>query len=145
MIQKERIGKTAIIYYRGGVVGEEPLDDRSSGEPLQVVIGENAVPRGIEALLYELEKGERREVILKPEQAYGYPSPEGIQWYPRSMIAGGDKLSVGDVVACPNKYDRADVLPGTVVAATDDFVQIDVNHPFAGKTLQYWVELVDLK
>jgi FKBP-type peptidyl-prolyl cis-trans isomerase 2 len=145
MTKSDRIGRSAFILYRGGVKGEEILDDHSEGEPLRVIIGDNAVPKGIEALLHELQVGESREIEILPEQGYGYPSPDGIQWYPRTMVKGGEKLEVGDDVACPNKYDRRDVLPGRVVAATEDLVQIDVNHPFAGKTLVYWVKLVELK
>ena len=141
---KDRIGHTAFILYKGGVKGEEPLDDRSSGEPLQVILGEHAVPKGIEALLYELEVGEEKTIEIEPEMAYGYPRPEGIQWYPRTMIQGGEKLQVDDVIACPNRDDKNAVLPGRVAATTADHVQIDVNHPFAGKTLTYWVKLVDL-
>ncbi|MDR1088469.1 MAG: FKBP-type peptidyl-prolyl cis-trans isomerase [Coriobacteriales bacterium] len=143
-MKNERVGRVASILYRGGVKGEEQVDDRSTGEPLQVVLGENAVPRGIEALLYELEPGEEREIEIAPEEGYGYPSKDGRQWYPRTAVHRGRDLKLGDVIACPNKYDRSDVLPGRVVAATDDLVQIDVNHPFAGKTLHYWVKLVAL-
>jgi FKBP-type peptidyl-prolyl cis-trans isomerase 2 len=138
------MGRIASILYRGGAKGEEILDDHSGGEPLRVVIGGNAVPKGIETLLYELEIGESRDIEIPPEQGYGHPSPDGIQWYPRTMVRDGEKLEVGDVIACTNKYDRTDALPGRVVAATDDLVQIDVNHPFAGKTLTYWVKLVEL-
>jgi FKBP-type peptidyl-prolyl cis-trans isomerase 2 len=138
------MGRVARILYKGGAKGEEALDDRSNGEPLRVVIGENAVPKGIEALLYELEVGESRSIEIPPEQGYGHPSPDGVQWYPRTMVKDGARLKVGDIIACANRYDRTDALPGRVIAATDDLVQIDVNHPFAGKTLSYWVKLVEL-
>jgi FKBP-type peptidyl-prolyl cis-trans isomerase 2 len=144
MTKSDRIGCTAFIFYKGGAKDEEILDDRSGGEPLRVVLGENAVPKGIETLLYELKVGESREVEISPEQGYGHPSPDGIQWYPRTMVRDGEQLKVGDVIACANRYDSTDALPGRVVAATDDLVQIDVNHPFAGKTLTYWVKLVEL-
>jgi FKBP-type peptidyl-prolyl cis-trans isomerase 2 len=141
--KQERMGRSAFILYKGGVKGEEPLDDRSTGEPLRVVIGENSIPRGIELALYDMEIGESKTVEVSPEQGYGYPSPDGIQWYPRTLVNNGAKLGVGDVIACTNKLDHK-VLPGRVVQATDDLLQVDVNHPFAGKTLEYWVKLVDL-
>lgn len=143
--KSDRMGRIAYILYKGGAKDEEILDDHSDGEPLRVIIGENAIPKGIEALLYELEVGESRTIEIPPELGYGYSSPAGIQWYPRTMIKDGERLKVGDDIICPNKYDRTDALPGRVVAATDDLVQIDVNHPFAGKTLAYWVKLVELR
>jgi len=144
MSKKDRIGRTASFFYKGGIKGEEPIDDRSSGEPLCILLGENAVPRGIEQLLYELEIGEEREIEIAPELGFGHHKPDGIQWYPRSMVHNGANLKEGDVIACPNKDNRNDVLPGRVVATTADLVQLDVNHPFAGKTLTYWVKLVEL-
>jgi FKBP-type peptidyl-prolyl cis-trans isomerase 2 len=144
MAKSERIGKTAYIRYRGGAKGEAILDDHAAGEPLRVILGENAVPKGIEAAIYEMEVGERRSIEIAPEQGYGFSSPSGIQWYPRTLIKDGGTLAVGDVIALTNKYDRADALPGRVIEATDDLVRVDANHPFAGKTLAYWIELVDL-
>lgn len=144
MTKKDRIGRVASILYKGGAKGEAQLDDRSGDEPLRIVLGENAVPKGIEALLYELEVGEDKMIEIEPGMGYGFPSPDGMQWYPRTMVHNGASLQVGDVIACPNRYDASEALPGRVVAATDDLVQIDVNHPYAGKTLTYWVKLVDL-
>lgn len=144
MSKQDRIGRAAYILYKGGVKDEEPLDDHSSGEPLRVILGENAVPKGIEAALFEMEIGERRELEIAPDLGYGHPRPEGIQWYPKMMIERGDELKIGDTISCTNKEDRS-TLPGRIVAETQDLLQVDVNHPFAGKTLSYWVELVDLK
>ncbi|MDR3136462.1 MAG: FKBP-type peptidyl-prolyl cis-trans isomerase [Coriobacteriales bacterium] len=141
--RQERIGKTAHIRYRGGAKGEDVLDDHSQGEPLAVIIGEGSVPKGIENLLYELEVGERREVEIAPEQGYGLPRTDGIQWYPRTLVYRGQELKVGDTLACANPQDNS-VLPGRIVATTQDLVQVDVNHPYAGKTLVYWVELVKI-
>ena len=142
--KQERIGRTAYIRYKGGAKGEEALDDHSVAEPLAVVIGEGNVPKGIENLLYELEVGESREVEIAPELGYGHPRSDGIQWYPRTLVHEGQNLQVGDTIACRNPQDQS-VLPGRVVDASKDLVQIDVNHPYAGKTLVYWVELVELR
>ncbi len=144
MSKRDRIGRVASILYRGGAKDEEQLDDHSSGEPLQIVLGENAIPKGIETLLYELEIGEEREIEIAPDMGSGYPSSEGVQWYPRTIVYNGAHLQAGDVIVCPNTYDASDSLPGRIIATTDDLVQIDVNHPYAGKTLAYWVKLVDL-
>jgi len=144
MAKSDRIGHIASILYKGGAKGEEQIDDRSSGEPLRIIIGENAVPRGIEQLLYEMEVGEEREVEIEPELGFGLHQPEGLLWYTRNLVYNGANLVVGDVIACPNQDDKNDILPGRVVEATADLVRIDVNHPFAGKTLCYWVKLVEL-
>jgi FKBP-type peptidyl-prolyl cis-trans isomerase 2 len=143
MRDPERIGKLAHIRYIGGVKGEEALDDRSTGEPLSIIIGDGKVPRGIENLLYELEVGESRVIEIPCELGYGEHRSEGVQWYLRTMLANGENLRVGSVLTWTNPESHL-TLPARVVCVTKDTVQIDQNHPFAGKTLEYWVELVDL-
>lgn len=139
-----RLGRIASIRYKGGVKGEEAIDDRSTGAPLRVILGERHVPKGIEDLLYEMEVGESRVVDIPCELGYGEYNPQGVQWYPRTFVDGGYKLETGSVLTwtSPEDFRR---MPVRVIDATDDAVKIDFNHPFAGKTLEYWIELVDLE
>ena len=51
MGEKARMGSVVGLYYRGGVKGEEPVDERVEGEPLVVMIGDMKLPRGIEQAL----------------------------------------------------------------------------------------------
>jgi FKBP-type peptidyl-prolyl cis-trans isomerase 2 len=144
MEHSERIGKAAHILYKGGIKGERMLDDRSTGEPLVVVIGEGRIPKGIEEVLYEMHIGEQRQIEVPCSLGFGEHKPEGLQWYPKSVIDHGYELKVGSVLSWTNPDDHS-VLPARVVEETEDNIRIDLNHPFAGKTLEYWIELVDLK
>jgi FKBP-type peptidyl-prolyl cis-trans isomerase 2 len=143
MRDPERIGKVASIRYKGGAKGEEILDDRSTGEPLTVVIGDGRIPRGIENELFDMEVGESRVVEIPCELGFGEHHPQGVQWYLRSMLTNGQNLKVGSILTWTNPEDHT-TLPARVVEATEDTVKIDQNHPFAGKTLEYWIELVSL-
>jgi FKBP-type peptidyl-prolyl cis-trans isomerase 2 len=143
MNNRERIGRVAHIRYKGGVKGEETVDDRWEGEPLAVVVGEGQVPKGIENILYEMMPGEQREVEIPPELGYGNYRDEGAQWYPRTVLPSGYKLQNGSVLTWTNPVTH-DTMPALVVEATKDTVRLDFNHPFAGKTLVYRIELVEL-
>jgi FKBP-type peptidyl-prolyl cis-trans isomerase 2 len=143
MRDRERIGRIAKIHYKGGIKGEEALDDRSSGDPLTVILGDARIPKGIENLLYELEIGESRTIEIPYELGFGEHRSQGVQWYLRTMIANGEHLKVGSVLTWTNPENNQ-TLPAKVVDATEDTVKIDQNHPFAGETLEYWVKLVDL-
>jgi FKBP-type peptidyl-prolyl cis-trans isomerase 2 len=144
MRNPERNGKTAYIRYKGGIQGEEALDDRSIREPLAVVLGAGSLPRGIEDALYEMEIGEIRLLIIAPEQGFGLHDPAGVQWYPRTIFENGYELESGSVVPWLNPATQQ-MMPGYVVDATQDTVRIDRNHPFAGKTLEYHLELLDIQ
>ena len=65
------------------------------------------------------------------------------QWYLRTAIKDGYSLKKGSILVWTNPEDQSQ-RPARVTDATQDGVKIDMNHPFAGKTLEYWVELVDL-
>ena len=119
MDRANKAGRTAYLRYKGGVLGEEPLDDRSTGDPLAIVIGTMQLPRGVE-------------------------EDKLASWHLKGMVEHGYDLKAGDVVFWTNPDDGRR-MPAWVTEETADMVKLDFNHPFAGKTLAYWVELVDLR
>lgn len=142
-MEQNRNGKLAYIRYKGGILGERPVDDRMD-EPLAVRIGAGRVVKGIDDALQVLEVGESVTLVIPPEEGYGDANPKLVNWYPRSMIPHGYEIKKDTMIM----WESADGLakrPVMVVDATKDAVKIDMNHPYAGRTLEYWVELVDLK
>ena len=146
MHPNEYNGKTALVYYKGGAVGEKALDDHSpavQSEPERILLGSSEVPRGVSELLYDMEVGEERTAVIPAEKAYGAHDPDGVQRYARSFIAGGDRLDPGTVFAWKHPVSGVDV-PVRCIDATEDTVTIDFNHLLAGKDLEYWFKLVDV-
>ncbi|MDR2672734.1 MAG: FKBP-type peptidyl-prolyl cis-trans isomerase [Coriobacteriales bacterium] len=143
MRKAERSGKCALVRYKGGAAGEEPVEDHTGAEPERIFIGTGAVPPGIDDALYDMEIGEQRTVLIPPQKAYGFHDPQGVRVYPRSMIPAGDELEVGSIVSWVNPLNNV-TLPVRVIEATDDYIKLDFNHPLAGKTLEYWLELIDI-
>ncbi|MDR0350989.1 MAG: FKBP-type peptidyl-prolyl cis-trans isomerase [Coriobacteriales bacterium] len=138
-----RSGKTALVHYRGGAQGEKIVEDYTQGEPVRIVLGAGEVPFGIEEALYEMEIGTSQTLVVPPEEAYGFHDPDGLQRYPRSFVGGSEDLEQGDVFAWVNPASGRQI-PVRVVEATPDSITCDFNHPLAGKTLEYWIELVDI-
>lgn len=143
MADLERQGRIAFIRYEGGILGQEPVD-RHLDEPLAVKIGYGRVPIGVENALRVLPVGESCRLIIPPEEGYGEAFAKYIAWYPRTMLDHGHEIKKGTMIMWESQ-DGLAKRPAMVVDATDEAVKIDMNHPFAGKTLDYWVELVDLK
>lgn len=138
------MGKVACIRYKGGAKGDTMHEDCSTGEPLMVVIGGHRVPKGIEDVLFEMDIGEQRHLEIPSELGYGAYNPKEIQWYPRVLVDNGYALKKDSVLVWTNPEDHTQ-RPARVIDVTQDTVQIDLNHPLAGKALEYWIELVDLK
>lgn len=139
----ERRGKVALIRYDGGVLGERKVDHRT-GEPLAVKIGASRLPKGIDNALLNMEIGEKATLIIPPEEGYGNANPKLVKWYPRQVLDHGYDIKKGSMIMWESE-DGLAKRPAMVVDSTKDSVKIDMNHPYAGKTLEYWVELVDVK
>ncbi len=137
------IGKLASIYYKGGATELDYVDDHSTGQPLQVILGAKRLPVGIEEALETMEVGEERELVIPSEKGYGFYNEKDVQWYPRSMLDFGYDMHTGMVLYHEN-YEDHSKRPGRVVDETQDTIKVDFNHPFAGKELSYWVKLVAL-
>lgn len=143
IIDPKRSGKWALVRYVGGVIGEPPADDQSHGDPVRIRIGTGEVPRGIDEALYDMEVGETRTVVVPPEKAYGEHDPAGVQIFQRSAFPNGDEIREGFTGRWLNPMSQR-YIPAICTKATKDYLEIDFNHPFAGKTLEYRIELVDI-
>ena len=143
MDKQVHVGSVVSILYKGGEKGAPAVDDRSEGEPLVVMVGDMKLPLGIEEALLGMMPGQEKTVEIPPEMGYGKYQDGLAQWYPRSMLDQGYTLKEGDVMFHRNPED-GNRQPAFVVETTEDNVKIDLNHPFAGKALEYWVKLVDV-
>lgn len=143
MRREDRLGKYALIRYKGGALGEPLVDDCSTGEPQRVRIGYCEVPNGIDRALFEMEIGESGTVVFPPELGYGDFNPENVRIVARNEVPDGYDLVEGSVLGWRNPVTKR-ILPVRVVGTYPDYVKLDYNHPLAGKTLEYWIELVDI-
>lgn len=143
MSAKAGLGKVVSIHYRGGIKGEEPIDENMGRDPLTVMIGDMKIPRGIELALDGMEEGESKTIEIPPELGYGEYQDNLAQWYPKIMLKDGYSMKEGDFLYWTNPQDQSKA-PAWVTETTDDQVKIDFNHPFAGKTLEYQINLVNV-
>lgn len=140
MKDNSKFGTCLYIRYKGGVDGEEPTDDCSCGEPFKIVLGAGQVCPGIEDALCDMEVGEEKVVVIPSDQAYGRYQPEGVQTYPRIMFPFGAELEAGDVFTWTNPASGMPI-PVRVLEAYETAVKVDFNHPWADKTLRYWLKV----
>ena len=143
MNKKAAIGSVVSIHYSGGVSGEPPVDVRNEGNPLRIMLGDMKLPRGIEDALVGMEAGQEKTVLVAPEYGYGRYHDDLAQWYPRAMMKDGYELKVDDALFRTNPNDGSRQ-PAHIIEANDEYVRIDFNHPFAGKTLEYRIWLDDV-
>jgi FKBP-type peptidyl-prolyl cis-trans isomerase SlyD len=120
----------------------EVLDSSIGDDALVYLQGrENIIP-GLEKALHGKVVGDKFNVRIAPEDAYGVLMEEMIQVISRDMFEGIDNIEVG-------MQFHADVSSGsgvvTVVNIDDDDITIDGNHPLAGLVLTFDVEVIDVR
>jgi FKBP-type peptidyl-prolyl cis-trans isomerase SlyD len=132
-------GSSVKIHYTLTVDGQQ-VDTSSGREPLAFVQGQHMIIVGLEEELAGMKAGEKKTVTVAPEE--GYPSnPLAVQTVPRSAFSNPDSLQVGDVVR-GNSQGRD--FPARVTVITPDSITVDMNHPLAGKTLVFDVEVIEI-
>lgn len=118
------------------------LDTSRGGQPLTCVEGAGQVVPGLERFLRALRPGDRRDVAVPPELGYGARDESQVGRVPRAALPVEGALGVGDRFLA-GRDRHAPVV--TVVALEGDEVVLDANHPLAGQTLHFDVELVSAR
>jgi len=120
----------------------EVLDSSISDEALVYLHGGGNIISGLEKALHGKVAGDKFNVRIAPEDAYGELMEEMIQVISRDMFEGIDNIEVG-------MQFHADVSSGTgvvkVVNIENDDITIDGNHPLAGLALTFDVEVIDVR
>jgi FKBP-type peptidyl-prolyl cis-trans isomerase SlyD len=136
-----QIQKNTVVRFQYSVSepGQEPIE--KSREPMAVLIGYGSIIPGLEQALEGREAGESFEVTVAPEQAYGVRREGLVQRVPRKHF-GKTRLVPGMQVLMPTRDGQRAM---TVRKIGMSVVDVDLNHPLAGKTLNFAVEVVDVR
>ncbi|MDT8428685.1 MAG: peptidylprolyl isomerase [Pseudomonadales bacterium] len=150
--QELLIGDDMVVafHYRLGVVDDEGkvrswLEDSSGRNPLLYLHGHGNVVSGLEAALAGKKTGDLVEVTLKPEQAYGMRNPDAIQRLPMKKVTqkkGQQKVAPGMIVALKTKLGQKNAV---VVKVGRHTIDVDTNHPYAGHTLHYQIQVAGIR
>lgn len=127
------------IALADGTVVENTRDD---AQPLKTRLGTADVHPCIEQALTGLAVGERRRVELAPGEAFGEHDGSATQTMARSTFPDDMALDVGLVVAFESAMGQP--VAGTVVELDNERVEVDFNHPLAGRSVILEVELLAL-
>lgn len=138
-----RSGDTVTVHYRGTLEDGTVFDSSEGRAPLLFTLGAGDVISGFEAAVIGLEVGEKAVATIPPEEAYGPRHEEAVQEVPIDLF-GEAAPDIGDVVSVI--ADDGSQLAATVAAISDDLmtVTLDFNHPLAGRTLTFEIELVEI-
>ena len=136
-------GSVVSVHYRGTLEDGSEFDSSySRGEAMTFQIGQGQCIPGFENGIMGLAIGESKTFTLAPEEAYGSRDESAVQPIPTASFPEGFEFQIGAMVQGENP--DGGVVMATVTALDGDLVTLDFNHPMAGKTLTFAVEVENL-
>ncbi|GAA6490883.1 hypothetical protein K280104A7_04470 [Candidatus Bariatricus faecipullorum] len=143
-ITGRNVGKICKAHYRGTFNDGTQFDSSyDRGEPLQFICGAGQMIRGFDAAVADMEVGQKVNVHLMPEEAYGMPDPGAIITLEIAQLPGAEELKVGEQVYLTSQNGQS--FPVKVTEKDDTMITFDANHEMAGKELNFEIELVEVK
>ncbi|WP_127475925.1 FKBP-type peptidyl-prolyl cis-trans isomerase [Sulfurivermis fontis] len=133
-------GSHVRLHYTITLEDGTEADSSRGGEPLDFVLGDGTMLEGLEDFLLGMRAGQRAAYSVSPEQGFGYRDAEAVHVMPRSDFPAEMELAPGVIVAFTTP--AGDEVPGTVTALDETQVTVDFNHPLAGHTLNFDVEIL---
>ncbi len=136
-------GKIVKIHYRGTLDDGEQFDSSyDRGEPIEFTCMKGDVIQGFDDGVVDMEVGEKKTIHIEPIDAYGFVDPAAVQEVPLENIPHGDQLKVGQQIYASGPEG---FIPARVVKIEDGVATMDMNHPLAGKALNFELELLEVK
>jgi len=122
--------------------GSAAESTRVNNRPAKFVMGDGSITENFEKCLIGLCQGDKKSFELGPKDAFGMPNPDNFHYVERSRFSAQAPAEVGAIIAFtqPNGAE----LPGIVRAVEGDSVTVDFNHPLAGQTLTFEVEILEI-
>jgi len=130
--------KAVYIHYTLKNRDGELLDKSRSDEPLGYIHGTGSIVPGLESALEGKQAGDTVNVVVAPEEAYGSRDEALVQDVPRGAFDGVDAIEPGMRFQAESEQGTRVV---TVTTVSEDVVTVDGNHPLAGETLVFDVEV----
>ena len=111
-------------------------------QPLDFAMGDGSLAEGFELALYGLVAGDRQTLRLDAQHAYGAYDPGNIRTLPHTDFPAGMDTTPGTVLVLAD--ESGGELAATVLEETDDAVRLDLNHPLAGREVDFTVEILSV-
>lgn len=136
-------GKVVALNYTLRDAKGSFIDGSEEGDPLQYLHGADNIVPGLESALEGHKVGDKLSVEVKPEDGYGLREGPGPQSVPRDAFPVDAEIEEGMPFSVEN--EDGEEIDLWVVRVEDDQVFVDVNHPLAGVTLCFDVEVVSIR
>jgi len=132
----------SIHYELRNVDNGEILDSNINAAPLSFIVGKGQIIPGLEEKIKELNAGDKADITVAAADAYGIYDENAVQTLPKEQFAGLE-LQVG--MTLYGQGEHGETVQVIVKNFNDETVEIDFNHPLAGKDLLFAISIDEVR
>jgi len=136
-------GNNVKVHYTGTLEdGQEFDSSRKRGETLNFTVGTGQMIPGFDSAVEGMTVGEIKDVTLDPTQAYGNRTEDAVMPVSRKNFPDDFVVEIGAMV----QGSTAQGMPvqAVIMGEDEENIILDMNHPLAGKSLNFNIELVEI-
>lgn len=136
-------GTTVTLHFALRLPGGEVIDSNFERDPATFTVGDGNLLLGFEKAIYGLQEGDKKTLVIKPEDSFGQRNPNNVQEIPRAQFSNDIELSEGLMLSFADAQKTE--LPGVVRSFDEDVVVVDFNHPLAGRDILFEVAILRIE
>ena len=137
-----KAGDNVKVHYTGTLEDGTQFDSSRGVEPLQFTLGSGQVIAGFDEAITGMVPGEKKNVTIPADRAYGRRNEDMVITAPRNQIPADITPEVGQQLQLAGPNNQHIVVKVTDV--TDEHIQLDANPPLAGRDLTFELELLEI-
>ena len=137
-----KLGDTVKIHFTGKLQDETVIETSKDRDPLEFKIGEGNVIPGLEQGVIGMAAGDKKTIAVSPEEGFGQQQEDLVVDLKKSEFPEDVEFAVGAYLNIETSDSKE--FKAKVVEIKEDTVALDANHPLAGITINYDVELLEI-
>ncbi len=141
-MQQVKPGDTVKVHYHGRLTDGTTFDSSAGRQPLEFKVGSAMVIKGFDNGVLGMVVGDKKTIEIPAEDAYGQEDPQMLMDFPIDRFPSDMHPEVGMQLNMSNGSGQN--FPVVIREIKGDVVTLDANHPLAGETLVFDLELVEI-
>lgn len=139
-----KIAKNNVVVMHYAVSDSEGtlIDSSYEDKPMAIIQGVGYLIPGLDDALIDHQAGDKFEVAVACDQAYGERHDDYVQTVPSEVLAGVEDLALGTQLRATTDDGEQTVI---VIDVQDDVITVDGNHPLSGLDLSFDVEIIEVR
>lgn len=133
------------VEYTGTFEDGTVFDSTTHGDhahPIEFEVGAGQLIKGFDDAVIGMELNEEKDIKIKPEEAYGERKEELSKEIPRDKLPKDPEPKVG--MALMMNLPNGQQFPAVIKSVDEEKIVVDLNHPLAGKTLNFKIKVVEI-